>query len=114
MFALNHSWKNARYFVAHPTTRMSDWNRRGQWKYDLISFVELSVWEAYFNQEESPELEGRIIVTLWRVVERLVADKVFDGLQMSSPFRIAFCFHDDETIVLRLLNWPSFAPNSTE
>jgi hypothetical protein len=107
LFALDHGWKNARYYVASATTRTVDWNMRGEWKYDLIAFVELPVWEEYFNNsEKAPQLEGRIIVAMWRVVERLVADQVFDGLQMSSPFRIAFSFHDDETIVLRLLNWP--------
>src|SRR5581483_2480243 len=114
LFASEGGWKNARYYVAHHTNRMQECNLRGEWKYDLIAFVELPVWEEYFNiSEEAPELEGRIIVSLWRAVERLVADQVFDGLQMSSPFRIAFSFHDDETIVLRMLNWPKLSPNSS-
>jgi hypothetical protein len=107
LFALEHGWKNARYSVAHQTTRMVDWNPRGEWKYDLVAFVELPVWEDYFNSsEETPDLEGRIIVALWRVADRLIEAGAFDGLRQGSPFRIAFSFHDDETIVLRILNWP--------
>jgi hypothetical protein len=107
LFATEHGWRNARYFVAHHTNRMDDCNLRGTFKYDLIAFVELPVWEDYFNSsEECPELEGRIIVSLWRVVDRLVSSGAFDGLRLSSCFRVAFSFHDDEMIVLRVLNWP--------
>jgi hypothetical protein len=106
-FALDRGWENARYHVAHFTNQVSDWNQRGPFKYDLVSFVELRVWEDDFNSsEERPELEGRVIVSLWRVVDRLVGAGAFDGLRKSSFFRIAFSFHDDEMIVLRVLNWP--------
>jgi hypothetical protein len=107
LFALDRGWENARYYVAHFTNRVGDWNLRGPFKYDLVSFVELRAWEDYFNSsEECPELDGRVIVSLWRVVDRLVGAGVFDGLRKSSFFRVAFSFHDDEMIVLRVLNWP--------
>jgi len=107
LFASERGWENARYYVAHHTNRVDDWNRRGSFKYDLIAFVELSVWEDYFNNsEECTELEGRIIVSLWRVVDRLVSSKAFEELRLSPYFRVAFSFHDDEMIVLRILNWP--------
>ena len=108
LFAEQRGWENARYFVAHHTNRVDDWNRRGSFKYDLVAFVELPPWEDYFNSaEECPDLEGRIIVSLWRVVDRLVSAGVYEGLRLSSCFRVAFSFHDDEMIVLRILNWPS-------
>jgi hypothetical protein len=107
LFATDRGWQNARYYVSHFTNRVDDLNLRGSFKYDLVSFVELRAWEDYFNgSEECPELERRVIVALWRVVDRLVGAGVFDGLRKSSFFRVAFSFHDDEMIVLRVLNWP--------
>lgn len=107
LFAMDGGWRNARYAVAHFTNRVDNCNLRGSFRYELVSFVELRVWEDCFNgSQDSPELEGRIIASLWRVVERLVASGAFDGLRRSSFFRIAFGFHDDETIVLRVLDWP--------
>lgn len=107
LFALEHRWEHARYEIAHHTNRMIDFNLRSSWKYNLVAFVELPVWENFFNSdEETSELEGRIIVSLWRVVDRLVAAGVFDVIHQGEPFRIAFGFHDDETIVMRILNWP--------
>lgn len=107
LFATDHGWQNARYYVAHHTNRVDDCNLRGSLRYDLVTFVELPAWEEYFNSnEECPELEGRIIVSLWRVIDRLVSSGTFDGLRKSPFFRMAFGFHDDEMIVLRVLNWP--------
>jgi hypothetical protein len=106
-FATNHGWQNARYYVAHHTNRVDDCNLRGPFQYDSAAVVELPVWEGYFrSSEECPELEGRAIVSLWRVVDRLVSSGAFEGLRLSSCFRVAFSFHDDEMIVLRVLNWP--------
>lgn len=107
LFAEENGWRDARYFVAHPTRRVDDCNLRGSFKYELVAFVAVPVWEDYFNtSEDCTKLEGRVIVALWRVVDRLVNVGAFDGLKMSSCFRIAFSFHDDEMIVLRILNWP--------
>jgi hypothetical protein len=107
LFATEGGWRNARYYVAHHTNRVDDCNVRGSFKYELVGFVALPVWEDYFNtSEDCLELEGRIIVSLWRVVDQLVSSDTFNGLRLSSCFRVAFGFHDDEMIVLRVLNWP--------
>jgi hypothetical protein len=107
LFASERGWRDARYFVAHPGRQIDDFNRRGPWKYEVFEFVELAAWEGYFNgSEEAPELEGRIITALWRVADRLVEAKAFDVLRRAAPFRIAFAFHDDGIVVLRILDWP--------
>jgi hypothetical protein len=107
LFTTDRSWEDARYYVAHHTNRVDDCNLRGPFRYELVTFIELPTWEDYFNSsEECPELEGRIIVTVWRVVDRLVLSEAFAGLRQSPFFRVAFTFHDDEMIVLRVLNWP--------
>jgi hypothetical protein len=108
MFAREDGWRDARYFVAHHTNRVDDCNLRGSYKYELVAFVKLAAWEEYFYSiEDCPELEGRVIQAIWRVVERLVSSGAFESMRLSTCFRVAFGFHDDELIVLRILNWPA-------
>ncbi len=107
LFASEDGWQNARYSCSHPPNQIDDFNR-GSWQYELVQFVPLPAWEEYFNScEEAPELEGRIIVALWRVVDRLVEARAFDGLRRAPPFRLGFAFHDDDFVVLRILDWPN-------
>jgi hypothetical protein len=69
--------------------------------------VLLDVWEHYFRaSEEAPGLCEHILVSLWNVTERLVESGVFDVLNRAAPFRLCCSFHDDHTIVLRILDWP--------
>lgn len=107
LFATEGGWQDARYFIGYPSRQIDDFNRRGPWKYAVFDFVELAAWEQYFGgSDESPEVEGRIIVALWRVADWLVEAKAFDALRRAAPFRIAFAFHDDGMVVLRILDWP--------
>jgi hypothetical protein len=107
LFDLDHGWKHASY---HVNRRIEDYNLRREFRYEGIRFVELPAWGEFFEsleEEQGPELEGRIIVAIWRVVNRLIEAGAFDAMNKASPFRIGFTFHDDEMKVLRLLNWPS-------
>ena len=109
LFASERGWQQSHYFVAHPTRQIDDFNRHGSCKYELFEFVELAAWEDCFNGNEETsekELEDRIVTALWRVTDRLVKAKAFDVLKRAAPFRIAFAFHDDGIVVLRILDWP--------
>jgi hypothetical protein len=113
IFAEDRGWETARHAVAHPTNRIEDWNHSDPFKYELLEFVPLPAWEKYAQAEpEGEELEGRVIVSLWRVVERLVEAGAFEPLRRTPPFRIGFAFHDDEMIVLRILDWPDAGPKT--
>ncbi len=93
LFAKEQGWQDARYYVAHHTNRVDDCNLRGSFQYDLVAFVELPPWEHYFrSSEDCPELEGRIIVALWRVVDRLVSAGHSTGYdcRLASGLRSAF------------------------
>lgn len=116
LYGREDGWRYARYSVEHFTNRTLDWNARGPFKYEEVpvALITTPAWVAWFNrfvEEELPEtggteFEGRVILSLWRVTERLVKSRAFGKLRLSSPFRIAFAFHDDDLIVLRILNWP--------
>jgi len=110
IFEQDRGWERARYYVAHPSRQIDDFNHRGSWRYELIEFVPLTEWGTFFaegdDEQRGAELEGRVIVALWRIVDRLVQAKAFDGLRRVAPFRIGFKFHDEDFVVLRILNWP--------
>jgi hypothetical protein len=102
-------WEQARYRVAHPSRQIFDFNHKGSWHYERVEFVPLHEWEAFFegiDDQGAVELEGRVIAALWRVVDRLVDAKSFDGLRRVAPFRIGFELHGEELVVLRILDWP--------
>ncbi|WP_165066686.1 hypothetical protein [Paludisphaera rhizosphaerae] len=110
VFEQDRGWEQARYLVAEPSQQIRDFNHHGSWRHELIEFVPLPEWGTFFaecdDDQQGEELEGRVIVSLWRVVERLVQANAFDGLTRVAPFRLGFQFHDDEFVVLRILDWP--------
>ena len=117
IFASDTGWKDAANSVSEPCRQIDDFNRRGAWRYEQFEFVPVPAWEDFFNgmcgsdddegsDLQGRELEGRVIATLWRVTDRLVRAQAFDGLRRVPPFRIVFGFHDDEIVVLRILDWP--------
>src|SRR5207253_2100230 len=107
LFASEIAWKQARYFIANPSRQIEAFNR-GSWQYELVQFVALPAWEESYNSsgeeselgnDEESELEGRIMVALWRVVDRLIEAQAFASLQRVAPFRIGFEFHDGDFVV---------------
>lgn len=71
-------------------------------------------WEVLSSNELAPKsqaweesyLEGNTRLVLWKVLERLIDSDIFSHLHLSSPFRVGYQFHDQELVVLRILNWP--------
>jgi hypothetical protein len=82
-----------------------------EFKYPNFATVHLSDWEGYFLNEQRPEHPdplGYVIVLMHKVVSELVSSQSFDGLALSSPFRIGVEFAEEiGLVVMRLLNWPA-------
>jgi hypothetical protein len=114
VFAEERGWERAHHIVAHYSNRIEDWNHSDPFRHELFEFVALPAWEKFAQAGiEAEKLEGRVIMSLWRVVERLVEAGAFDVLRRVPPFRVGFAFHDDEMIVLRILDWPAAGPKPT-
>ena len=99
--------------------RIDDYNAFGSFKYESYLVVDFADWRAYFESDEfmarvssedeprKPDpFEGNVILLIWKVIERLLHEGMFQKLTLSSPFRVGFQFHDAELVVLRILNWP--------
>jgi hypothetical protein len=79
--------------------RFPEWN-------DLQTWPEL---DDYY-----PYLEPNVLLVLWRVTERLVAEGAFGALELASPFMVGYGVYEDEENdfqqnIVRLLNWPAKA-----
>ena len=79
-------------------------------KYPSFATMHFSDWEEYIMNEQRPEHPdplGYVIVLMHKVVSQLVSSRSFDGLALSSPFRIGVEFAEElGLVVMRLLNWP--------
>ncbi|BFH63209.1 hypothetical protein PAJ34TS1_38010 [Paenibacillus azoreducens] len=50
-------------------------------------------------------LEGNLSIVFWKVIDRLIREGRFSGLNMASPFFTGYTFHDKAPILLRIINW---------
>lgn len=108
-----HAWGSAHSFLAEP--RIVDYAPAVDlFAYAPYADIFFEDWEAFASNESVPKSraweEGYIMgstrLVLWRVLERLIDGDIFACLHLSSPFRVGYQFHDQELIVLRILNWP--------
>ncbi len=73
-------------------------------------------WTTFFDSDSYPEsqpleddyLAGNVRIIIWKVFERLIQEQVFSQLNTTSFFRLGYYFHEEDLIVLRILNWPTF------
>lgn len=74
-----------------------------------FNWREFSESEAYPEQQEGQDsyLEGHTRLIICEVMDRLIKERIFVHLHMTSPFRTGYQFHDEPLNVLRLLNWPA-------
>jgi hypothetical protein len=59
------------------------------------------------EEHEADYLESNARLVMWRVAEQLIAEEAFNTLKLASPFMVGYSIHDQEEVILRLLNWPS-------
>lgn len=71
-------------------------------------------WAEFSESDQYPQsqrgkgdyLDGNTRIVLWKVLQRLVENDAFARLRLSSPFRVGYQFHEEELVVIRILNWP--------
>jgi hypothetical protein len=111
------AWCNARYQINTPVLSVFNTNS-GDFVYPDYAEIEFKAWQRLvesknyskkypkrFDQDDD-YLDGNVRILLWKVVERLIATKSFQPLKLASPFIVGYAFHDEEEVILRVLNWP--------
>lgn len=113
MLGGTQAWRNARYFLTNP--HIVDYTSDiDLFAYPLYEHVQIDSWNAFATNEALPKnrskedtyLEGNVQLIIWKVFERLIKEELFNFLSLASPFRLGYQFHDQELVVLRILNWP--------
>jgi hypothetical protein len=113
------AWKKLDRTLNHPLNRptLSTFNTdREGFAYPHYADVRFPEWKEV---EKWPELddyypykEPNVLLVLWRVAERLVAEEAFVALRMASPAAVGYGIYDSngedfQQNIIRLLNWPA-------
>jgi hypothetical protein len=108
------SWQLASFYTEIPAIidyapNANLFQYASQAKVTFEGWTALRQSEAYPKTEKPQDdyLEGNIRIVIWKVCEQLRQDKVFLHLDLASPFRVGYQFHERPLIVLRVLNWPN-------
>jgi hypothetical protein len=89
-------------------------NNTGDFKYRDFANIRFEGWQEYADSDIYPQgefedaddyLEGNMAIIFWRVIDRLIQENQFSKFRMSSPFYVGYGFHDEDQILLRILNW---------
>lgn len=105
------AWKWAKYQLSSPQILPFN-NNAGDFMFQGFRKLEFPEWQAFRGSKDYPQckegegdyLEGRVTICFWNVIERLIEEGKLQSLPMSSPFYLGYGFHDEDQVVLRILN----------
>lgn len=110
------NWQWAKYQLSTPLLSPFNTNS-GDFAYPEFAEVQFPDWVKLAQKgkypkgaaEEDDYLESNARLVMWRVTEKLVAKDKFAALKLASPFLVGYSIHDQEEVILRILNWPKSA-----
>jgi hypothetical protein len=114
------TWEWAKYQLSTPVLSPFNTNS-GDFEFPEFAEVEFPAWVKLAEKGNYPKgaeheddyLESNARLVMWRVAERLATENAFAPLTLASPFILGYSIHDQEEVILRLLNWPRQAePNA--
>jgi hypothetical protein len=110
------TWQWAKYQLSTPVLSAFNTNS-GDFAFPEYVAVEFPTWVKLAEKGNYPKgdeheddyMESNARLVMWRVAEQLVAENAFATLSLASPFLLGYSIHDQEEVILRLLNWPKLA-----
>lgn len=107
------TWEWAKYQLGTPLLSPFNTNS-GDFEFPEYAGVEFPAWIKLAEEGNYPKgaeheddyLESNARPVMWRVAEVLVAEDAFAPLTLASPFLLGYSMHDEEEVILRMLNWP--------
>jgi hypothetical protein len=113
------AWESAKYHLNSPRLAPFHTNS-GSFAFPEYAKAAFPEWRELHERGGYPVsephqddyLESSARLVLWRVAERLIAEKAFQSLPLASPFIVGYSIHDQEETILRILNWPAEASHS--
>lgn len=88
-------------------------NNTGDFAYQGYTQVDFEGWQEFAESDDYPKgyseehdyLEDNLAIVFWKVIDRLIQEEQFSVLKMSSPFFAGYGFHDQDQVLLRIINW---------
>jgi hypothetical protein len=113
------TWEWAKYQLCTPLLSPFNTNS-GDFEFPEYAEVEFPAWAKLAEKGDYPKgaeheddyLESNARLVMWRVAEQLIAENAFAPLALASPFLLGYSVHDQEEVILRMLNWPG--PDETK
>jgi len=108
----NDRFRHAGYYYVKSLSVSPHCNNTGDFKYQGYTQIFFPEWEEYSESDEYPEnekhqddyLESRVALIFWHALTQLVDEGAFSKLKLASPTLIGFMFHDEQEVVVRILN----------
>ncbi len=110
-------WRNSAYYQVKANSVLPYCDNTGDFEYQGFTEINFPEWEKYANSENYPEppsheddyLESRVALIFWKALQKLSDDGAFTKLNMATPTLLGFGYHDDDPVVVRMLNVPNNA-----
>lgn len=114
MLTYDWSWQNAKDLSTKPRVTEYPPYTSDFAHYDYAT-MEFSGWPDFARSPHYPKgdrgpddyLEGNVRITIWRIIDALINGEIVKQLNLASPCRFGYQFHDEELIVMRIVNWPA-------
>lgn len=113
----NKTWRNCAYYQVKANRVLPYCDNAGDFEYQGFTEINFPEWESFANSEHYPEapnheddyLESRVALIFWKGLQELADAGAFSKLRLATPTLLGFGFHDEEQIVVRMLNIPKNA-----
>ncbi|MFB6363472.1 hypothetical protein ACFCP7_05330 [Paenibacillus elgii] len=106
------SWLSAHSYMANANL-LPFTNNTGDFQYQGYTQVNFEGWKEFADSDDYPKgytemqdyLESNLSIVFWKVIDRLIREKHFSVLKMASPFFVGYGLHDQDQVLLRIINW---------
>ena len=108
------AWRNCAYYQVKANAVLPFCDNTGDFDYQGFSDINFPEWESLAASEHYPQvasheddyLQSRVVLIFWRALQELADEGAFAKLKLASPTLLGFGFHDDDMVVVRMLNIP--------
>jgi hypothetical protein len=108
-------WRDHAYYQVKANSVSPFCNNTGDFAYQDFAEVKFPEWQAFAESNDYPEasndnddyLQNRVALIFARALDTLAEEGSFSGLRLSSPTMLGFGFHDQDQLIVRMLNLPT-------
>lgn len=107
-------WRGHAYYQVKANSVSPFCNNTGDFAYQDFAEVKFPEWQAFAESDDYPEvpndnddyLQNRVALLFARALDTLAEEGSFSALRLASPTLLGFAFHDQDQLIVRMLNLP--------